>query len=266
MKSSSSKPRHRGANEATKPRRQSSKRPAGKPGPASPGKATSEPSKYARGASPADRATVHGTINEALRQLIKRIARRPWADFATQGPAWLALLVLDALVLVLERRGADANPEDMIMWLEKPNAVFSMFGGQPVTPARSAPPAPATAPPSPPSPPARKDVRDPADPHLRTLGIEFHACADELGKASIADMMSLLFVGDDDPTLAIQDGIRREVNLIRYALQSEEDVDTEAVGMALWQIEARLIVARELYCRMRESIKDERAQSEGGRS
>ncbi|WP_437600294.1 hypothetical protein WMF28_01875 [Sorangium sp. So ce590] len=251
-----------GAKKSTK----TTKRPAGK---------ATRPGRPTARAAAADRPSVRSAINKALRALLKRLAGTGKASGS--GPAALARLVLGSLVFMLERddeRFQLAYQRAALAFSKAVRTASGEAAGH-VDGDGSAPPAPpAAAPPSPPSPPVRSNVRSPAAPHLRALGIEFHAGVDELGGASIADMMALLFVGDDDPTLAIQDSVRRDVRIIRDALQSADGVDmvdTEAIGMALWQIESRLIVARELYCRMREAIKDERALrpapgEEGGRS
>ncbi|WP_437647338.1 hypothetical protein [Sorangium sp. So ce362] len=233
------------------------------------------PPRRPRAASRLDSSTLRGAINKALRALLKRLAGAPTVDGSGTGPAALVRLVLGTLAFMLER-----DDERFQVAFDNAALAFSKAvrtatgeaaGHVDGAAARdgSAPPAPpAAAPPSPPSPP----VRSPAAPHLRALGIKFHAGVDELGPASIADMMALLFVGDKDPSLAIQDSVRRDVRIIRDALQSSagvEMVDTEAIGMALWQIESRLIVARELYCRVREDFLEERAEiaaAKGGRS
>ncbi|WP_437799514.1 hypothetical protein [Sorangium sp. So ce693] len=272
------------ANKTTKKitptRRQATKSRTGKPRPASPGKAPRPNSSQARATS-ADRPNVRSAINKALSGILK-LAERLGAREGVNGPAALVQLVLRTLIFMLERddeRFQLAYQRAVIAFSEAVRAASSEASGQVdgagardggAASAASAPPA--AAPPSPPSPPPQKDVRRPADPHLRALGIEFHACTDELGQATIADMMALLFVGDDDPALAIQDSVRRDVRIIRDALRSADGVDmvdTEAIGMALWQIESRLIVARELYMRVREDFLDERAEiaaAKGGRS
>lgn len=242
----------------TPTRRQATKRPSGKPRLSSPGKAT----RPTRAASSAERPSVRSTINKVLRGALE-LADRFSAREGVNGPATLAQLVLRTLIFMLERddeRFQLTYQRAAVAFSEAARAASGEASGHVDGSAHGAS-----------SPATRSDVRRPADPHLRALGIEFHAGADELGEAAIADMMSLLFVGDHDPTLAIQDGVRREVRLIRHALRSDEDRDIEAMDMALRQIEARLIVARELYCRMREWMADERAVSaapgeEGGRS
>ncbi|WP_438020711.1 hypothetical protein WMF18_17255 [Sorangium sp. So ce315] len=227
------------------------------------------PSRRPRAASRLDSSTLRGAINKALLALLKRLAGAPTVDGSGTGPAALVRLVLGALVVMLESFDGERQEAHHRAALAFAGAVHAAGSADPGH-ADGAPPA--AAPPSPPSPPPRSDVRRPADPHLRALGIEFHACVDELGQATIADMMALLFVGDDDPTLAIQDSVRRDVRIIRDALGNADGVDmvdTEAIGMALWQIESRLLVSRELHMRMREAEGDERAHraaAKGGRS
>ncbi|WP_438017870.1 hypothetical protein WMF18_01720 [Sorangium sp. So ce315] len=248
-------------------RRQASKRPAGLPRTPSPGKATrpERPPALER----LNRAVgLRGQLNRALWDILEKLSS---AQEST-GPAGYVHMVLYALLCMLESTDP-ARQEAM----QRAAVAFARVvrGESPEASAeRVQAPAGGDESPSaaPSSPPPRSDVRRPADPHLRALGIEFHACVDELGQATIADMMALLFVGDDDPTLAIQDSVRRDVRIIRDALQSANGVDmvdTEAIDMALWQIESRLIVARELHMRMREAMGDERAHraaAKGGRS
>lgn len=261
--------RPRGAKKAatTTTRRGAPKRAAGQPRTPSPGKAT-RPER-----SPAlerlNRAVgLRGTINRMLWSILEKLS----AAEGSTGPAGYAHMVLYALLCMLE--GIEPVRQEAMQHAAR--AFARVVRGESAEASAEHVQAPAGGDESPsaapPSPPPRSDVRRPADPHLRALGINYHACTDELGQATIADMMALLFVGDNDPTLAIQDSVRRDVSIIRDALRSADGpdmVDLEAIGMSLWQIESRLIVARELYMRIREDFLDERlslAAAKGGRS
>lgn len=256
-------------------RRGAKKRAAGAARPPSPGK-TPRPER-----SPApsriDRSTVRGTINRLLREAMERLEGATSAADGGTGPAAYARLVIAALLVMIERiEGARHESAERAavafadaVWRTSSRGpsgnsngaghVAGAGGGGGGDGSSSG--APPSAPP--PSPPPRKDVRRPAAPHLRALGIEFHAVIDELDRASLADMSAFLFPGDDDPAIGILMNVERSLELVRHTFRSDLDPDHDSLDMTLFEMQSRVIVARELYRRALAAVAP---AEKGGRS
>ncbi|WP_437983742.1 hypothetical protein [Sorangium sp. So ce117] len=236
----------RGAKKTTKKitpsRRQASKRPAGKPRPASPGKA-------ARTAS-ADRPSVRSTINKVLRGALE-LAERFGAREDVNGPATLAQLVLRTLIFMLDRADEPrllAYQRAVLAFSEAVRAASSEASGQVDGAGRgdgSAPPA--SAPSSPPGGSARRP--EPAEEHLRAIGFKCKPTQD-VWDAELVDLIPHLFPGEWDPVHAILQGIQRDAMLILSAVRDPEGDMTPEVEMGLYTLSQRAEVVRALYQRI----------------
>ncbi|WP_441289451.1 hypothetical protein ACSRUE_01425 [Sorangium sp. KYC3313] len=248
----------RGAKKTTKitpTRRQASKRPAGKPRPASPGKATR--------ATSADRPSVRSTINKVLRGALE-LAERFGAREGGSGPAALARLVLGTLVFMLERdeeRFQLAYQRAALAFSDAVRAASSAASGQVDGAARGD----GSAPPSPPSPPGGHDDRgparrpcEPAAEHLRAIGFKCEPTKD-VWDAELVDLIPCLFAGEADPVHGILQSIERDAMLLVSALRDPEGDMTPEIDMGLYVLSQRARVVRTLYGRILAARK-------GGRS
>ncbi|WP_437590453.1 hypothetical protein [Sorangium sp. So ce1000] len=253
----------RGAKKTTKittSRRQASKRPAGKPRPASPGKAAR--------ATSADRPSVRSTINKVLRGALD-LAERFGAREDGSGPATLAQLVLRTLIFMLERADEPrllAYQRAVLAFSEAVRAASSENAGHVDGAGRSdgsAPPPP--APSSPPSPPGGHDGRgpalrpcEPAAEHLRAIGFKCDPSQD-VWAADLVDLIPHLFAGEGDPLHGILQSIERDAMLILSAVRDPERDMTPEIDMGLYVLSQRARVVRTLYGRILATRK-------GGRS
>ncbi|WP_437992201.1 hypothetical protein [Sorangium sp. So ce145] len=257
-KSSGSKPRHRGTKEATKPRRQSSKRPAGKPRAGTPDQAPRPTHQQAR-ASSADRPSARSAITKALRGVLK-LAEGFGAREDGSGPATLAQLVLRTLLFMLERADEPrllAYQRAVLAFSEAVRAASSSASEHVDGAGRSDGSAP--------SPPGGHDDRgparrpcEPAAEHLRAIGFKRNPSQD-VWDAELADLIPHLFPGEWDPVHAILQSIERDAMLIHSAVRDPDGDLTPEIDMGLYALSERARVVRVLYQRVLAARK-------GGRS
>lgn len=264
----------RGAKKATKPTARkrtsrSSTRPAGRPRPP----ATKKTSKRtATAATP-----IPAPLFAALKALASRFAAEPespepFGDSpraqreAQREMATFSILRVLLILIKMIEEWSTPNGD----WLHGECLRFARFEdnlGVPGRPAASSAPPPSPSPAAPPSAsPGDKAPDRTAPPHLRALGITHPPTIDEIGDASTADLLSWLFVGDDDPIVGILQGIARDTDLMSGALHDETGDYRKQLDMALCAIGSRAHVAEVFYLRVRAALQAEQTPGEGRRS
>ncbi|WP_438014911.1 hypothetical protein WMF18_28990 [Sorangium sp. So ce315] len=240
-------------------RRSSSPRPAARP--ASP--APAAPSRRKRKAPPTA-TPLPPALFEALRALARRVGAhrvgngRPGTPEAARGIAILTVLqVLYQLIRMLESWGSPTG-EALRQEASRFGGLHRHFAatGDAVRPPPQEAPPPRPAPPSPPpAPPVRAKVL-PLDHHVRALGITKWPDVRDLSKATIAELLPMLFPGELDPVYGVLQAIERDATTLEIALAHGEP-NPDDVGMQLHTIACRAMVCAELYSRIVGGLQDD---------